>query len=351
MAYTTINKSSDYFKTLLYTGNGSNAHSITGVGFKPDFVWTKNRGSATDHYVHDIVRGVEKALRTNVTTGTYDTSINLQSFDSDGFTVGTQDGLNKSGKDIVSWNWLAGGNSGSSNTDGSITSTVSANTTSGFSVVKWTGSGGNATIGTGLNAVPKMIIVKSLANTTSWMVYHSAIGNNSEIYLNGTNAAAGSSTAWQDTDPTSSVFYVAGGAGDGVNASGDYVAYCFAEKKGFSKFGSYTGNGNADGPFLYCGFKPAMIFLKNASDGAKNWEILDHRRPSSGQNPADDILFPDTSDSESHSQTDRLVDFLSNGVKIRGNSGQMNGSGNNFIFACFAEAPLVGSNNVPANAR
>ena len=183
------------------------------------------------------------------------------------------------------------------------------------------------------------------------MVYHSAIGNNSEIYLNGTNAAAGSSTAWQDTDPTSSVFYVAGGAGDGVNASGDYVAYCFADIKGFSKFGSYEGNANADGAFLYCGFKPAFIIIKNADDGSKNWVMLDNKRPSTGQNPADDILFPNTSGAESSSQTDRLVDFVSNGVKIRATSTQMNGSGNTHIFMAFAEEPLVSSNNIPATAR
>ena len=351
MAYTTINKSSDYFKTLLYTGNGSDAHSITGVGFKPDFVWTKNRGSATDHYVHDIVRGVEKAIRTNVTSGTYDTSINLQSFDSDGFTVGTQDGLNKSGKDIVSWNWLAGGSQGSSNTDGTINTTyTSVNTTSGFSICQWEGTGANATIGHGLGAVPKMYIVKNLDATNDWNVYHHTIGNTHRLFLNTTQAKEDNASAWNDTSPTSSVFSV--GTNTNVNQSGStMIAYVFAEKQGFSKFGSYTGNGNADGPFLFCGFKPSFLLLKNASDGAKNWEMLDNRRPSSGQNPADDILFPDTSDAESHSQTDRLLDFVSNGIKIRGNSAQMNGSGNTFIYMAFAEAPLVGSNNVPATAR
>ena len=351
MAYITF-QPKDHFKTLLYTGNGSDGHSITGVGFKPDFVWTKNRGSATDHYVHDIVRGVEKSIRTNVITGTYDTSINLQSFDSDGFTVGTQDGLNKSGKDIVSWNWLAGGSQGSSNTDGTINTTyTSANTTSGFSISTYTGTGSSGTIGHGLGVAPKFVIVKSLTSSTWWMLYHASLGNDKEFYLNSTNAAS-SSVTWNSTTPTSSVISLNPAGGSGVNVSGvNYVCYSFAEKKGFSKFGSYTGNGNANGPFLFCGFKPAMIFLKNTSDGAKNWEILDHRRPSSGQNPADDILFPDTSDAESHSQTDRLVDFLSNGVKIRGTSGQMNGSGNTFVYMAFAEEPLVSSNGIPATAR
>jgi hypothetical protein len=350
MAYTTINKSSDYFNTKLYTANNT-GQSITGLNFQPDWTWIKSRDNTEKHTLQNVITGTGYELTTQDGSAQNPTTTSITSFNSDGFTVGSADNVNDGSLNYVSWNWKANG-TGVSNTDGSITSTVSANTTSGFSIVKWTGSGGNATIGTGLNAVPKMIIVKSLANATSWMVYHSAIGNNSEIYLNGTNANAGSSTAWQDTDPTSSVFYVGGGAGDGVNASGDYIAYCFADVQGFSKVGgSYIGNGNADGAFIYTGFKPAMIFLKNASDGAKNWEIIDNRRPSTGQNPADDILFPDTSDAEASSQTDRLVDFVSNGVKIRGNSGQLNGNGNTFIFACFAEAPLVGSNNVPANAR
>ena len=162
MPYTTINKSSDHFNIKLYVGNGSDGHSITGVGFKPDWVWTKNRDHAADHYEHDIVRGVEKAIRPNVASGPYDTCINLQSFDTDGFTVGTQDGLNKSGDNIVSWNWLAGGNAGSSNSSGSTSSTVSANTTSGFSIVKYTGNGSVSTVGHGLGVAPKLIIVKRL---------------------------------------------------------------------------------------------------------------------------------------------------------------------------------------------
>jgi len=341
----------DYFNTVLYNGTGS-SQSITGVGFQPDWLWQKSRSNSQDGRIFDAVRGGSKVIYPSLTNAESTDAQLITSFDSDGFTMGSAGGnVNDSGTTNVAWNWRASGTSGSSNTDGSITSTVSASTTSGFSVVKWTASGGNATIGHGLGAVPKMIIVKSLANATSWMVYHSAIGNNSEIYLNGTNAAAGSSTAWQDTDPTSSVFYVAGGAGDGVNASGDYIAYCFAEKKGFSKFSSYVGNGNANGGFLYCGFKPAFLLLKNSSDGAKNWEMLDNKRPSTGQNPADDILFPDTADAESSSQTDRLVDFVSNGVKIRGNSAQMNGNGNTHIFMAFAEEPLVASNGTPATAR
>ena len=230
MAYTTINKSTDHFNTLLYTGNGSNAHAITGVGFKPDFVWTKNRDHAADHYIHDIVRGVEKAIRPNVTSGTYDTSINLQSFDTDGFTVGTQDGLNKNGDNIVSWNWLAGGSQGSSNTDGSINTTyTSVNATAGISISSYTGTGATATVGHGLGVAPKVVLIKGTSNTGSWGMYHSSIGETKKIILN-TTAAEASSGWMNNTAPTNSVFTVINDA-DVVSNGYTYVAYCFAEKK------------------------------------------------------------------------------------------------------------------------
>ena len=267
---------------------------------------------------------------------------------SDGFTVGNNNAINGNGNNLVSWNWKANG-SGSSNTDGSITSTVSASTTSGFSVVKWTGSGGNATIGHGLGAVPKMIIIKSLANTTFWMVYHSAIGNNSEIYLNRADyGASASSTAWQDTDPTSSVFYVGGGAGDGVNASGDYVAYVFADVQGFSKFGSYTGNGNADGPMIYTGFKPAF-FLWKRSNSTGGWYQMDSVRDT--YNPVEKTLGANDASAESAFGTGNDTDFCSNGLKIRSTGGDINTSGGSYIFMAFAEEPLVSSNAIPATAR
>ena len=346
MAYTTINKSTDYFNTNLYTGNDTTNNQS--VGLTPDLVWVKCRNNAVpSHYWVDKVRGDKKYISSNATTAEQTDS---HTFDlvSGGFNLAGGNGwTNVTGRTYASWNWKANG-AGSSNTDGSVTSTVSASTTSGFSVVKWTGSGGNATIGHGLGAVPKMIIVKSLANTTSWMVYHSAIGNNSEIYLNGTNAAAGSSTAWQDTDPTSSVFYVAGGAGDGVNASGDYIAYCFAEKKGFSKFGSYTGNGSADGSFIYTGFKPAFLMLKKTS-GTGDWFINDVKRNTF--NVVNTQLYPNLSVVEENTSATQL-DILSNGFKLRGTSANALNSGNDtYIYIAFAEEPLVSSNGVPATAR
>ena len=342
MAYTTINKSTDHFNTLLYVGNGSNAHAITGVGFKPDFVWTKNRDHAADHYVHDIVRGVEKAIRPNVASGTYDTSINLQSFDTDGFTLGTQDGLNKSGDNIVSWNWLAGGSQGSSNTDGSTNTTyTSVNTTAGISISKWTPSGSAETVGHGLGAVPKMIITKNLGASQDWFTYHHGMGNTKYLRLNATNTPATDSNAWNNTSPTSSVFSVGSQFG-----GSDYVAYCFAEKTGFSKFGKYTGNGNDDGTFVYTGFRPAFVLLKNTTTDGEWWVINDNKR--NPNNIVDKDLFSNNSNVEAvHSRQD----FVSNGFKFKSTANNSNKSGNIYIYMAFAEAPLVGSNNIPATAR
>ena len=359
MAYTTINKSSDYFNTTLYTSNnGSSPRTITGVGHNPDMIWIKNRDSASyNHVLSDNVRGIGKIIQPDTTVAESSNSGagTITATNSDGFVL-TAGSSNLSNYDVgtnkqVIWSWKANG-AGSSNTDGTITSTVSANTTSGFSIVKWTGTASAGTIGHGLGVAPKVVLVKRYSTSGGgWLMQHGDLtGATYVVKLSATSVEENDGANFNSAFPTSSVFSVYNS--NNTNKSGDlHIAYCFAEKQGYSKFGSYTGNGNANGPFLYCGFKPAMIFLKNINDGAKNWEIIDNKRPSSGQNPADDILFPDTSDAESASQTDRLVDFVSNGIKIRGNSGQLNGNGNKFIYLAFAEASLVGSNNVPANAR
>tara|TARA_R100000149_G_scaffold479_1_gene154 strand:- start:236 stop:1273 length:1038 start_codon:yes stop_codon:yes gene_type:complete len=345
MAYITF-QPHDHFKTLLYVGNGSDGHSVTGVGFKPDFVWTKNRDHAADNYIHDIVRGVEKAIRTNNNSATYDTSINLQSFDSDGFTLGTQDGLNKNGDNIVSWNWLAGGSQGSSNTDGSINTTyTSVNTTSGFSISTYTGTGSNATIGHGLGAVPQVVICKRLNSTGNWISYFKEVGEARYLYLDTTDAFTTNSTVWNDTAPTNQVFSV-GTASNCNSSGGTYVAYCFAEKKGFSKFGGYTGNNNVDGNFIYLGFKPAWFLVKNTGSGSESWHLYDSKRL--GYNPAHARLYPNLSNVEA---AETKLDFVSNGVKIRSaGDGHLNSS-STFIYMAFAEEPLVSSNNVPATAR
>ena len=345
MPYTTIDKPTDYFNTVLWSGNSS-TQSITGVGFQADFVWIKDRSGGNDHQILDSVRGATKALSSNRTDlNTF--SDGLTSFDSDGYSLGNNTRYNASGSNYVGWNWLAGGTA-SSNSDGSTTSSVSANTTSGFSIVKFTGTGSATTLGHGLGAVPKWILVKTLDRTENWVVYH--VGNDASapedksIRLDGTNAVQDNSGHFNDTAPTSSVFSVGNGAG--VNPSGeDQIAYCFAEKKGYSKFGTYKGNSNADGPFVYTGFKPSFIIGKVSSD-TNDWFMFDNKR--STFNAIDDSLFPNKSDAES---TSHVIDFLSNGFKIRDSDGTVNSTGNTYIYMAFAESPFVSSKGIPTTAR
>ena len=348
MSYTTINKSSLHMNTKLYTGTGS-SNSVTGVGFQPDWVWIKDRGSNANHHLFDAVRGVTKDIISNSSNAQGTDAQKLTAFGADGFTVGTNGNVNGSSANMVSWNWKAGTGQGSSNTDGSINTTyTSVNTTSGFSISQYTGTGSNATIGHGLGAVPKMIIVKNTSTTDSWMVYHVGSGSNAYLHLETTNAALSPSTAqFQATTPTSSLFYV--GTADGTNkSSSNMIAYCFAEKTGYSKFGSYTGNGNADGKFIYTGFKPAFVLFKGSTI-AENWWMFDTKRSES--NVANDGLIASTSNSEYSNNATFKIDILSNGFKMRSTDSFANSSGNTYIFMCFAEAPLVGSNNVPCTAR
>ena len=345
MAYTTINKSTDYFNTKLYTGNGS-TNAITGVGFQPDLTYIKCRTDSYNPTMFDAVRGATKRLYThsNAEEGTVANS--LTSFNSDGFTLGADGNVNYAPETFVSWNWKANG-AGSANTDGSINSTAtSANTTAGFSIVKYTGNGSNpSTVGHGLGAVPKFIITKRLSgDTASIHCYHAGIGNAHDIYLNGANAKA-SNTTWNNTTPTSSVFTV---NNIDVNVSGaPYIAYCFAEKAGYSKFGSYTGNGNADGSFIYLGFKPAFFMIKRTDGSGDKWRLWDNAR--SPFNLVDDSLAPNESSVE-YDDTSVSLDFLSNGVKMKmSGGGAGNGSGETYIYMAFGQS-LVGSNNVPCTA-
>ena len=343
MAYTTINKSSDYFNTVLYTGNGS-TQSITGVGFQPDWVWVKDRTNSYEHAIFDAVRGVTKRLSSNATTAETTEANGLTAFGTDGFSVGSTSNVNYNGYNFASWNWKANGQ-GSSNTDGSISSTVSANTTAGFSIVKWTGTGSASTVGHGLGVAPKCVIMKNLDDASGhWWVYHNSIGAGQRLLLNLTNASGANTDFVNNTAPTTSVFSV---KNESNNTSGnDIIAYCFADKTGFSKFGSYTGNGNADGSFIYTGFKPAMVIIKLYSTGAENWRIFDNKRI--GYNPNNYKLYPSLNSAEG---TSDLIDIYSNGFKPRTTSIESNGSGNGYIYMAFAEAPLVGSNNVPCTAR
>jgi len=275
MSYTNgLDKPTDYFNTVLYTGNGG-TNAITGVGFQPDLVWNKQRNGTNSHYLFNAITGTGKFLKSNSTDAEGTNTDTVTSFDSDGFTLGSAAGNNGSGNTMVSWNWLADNTSGSSNTDGSITSTVSANTTSGFSIVSWSGSDANGTIGHGLGSAPRVIIIKNRGSAEQWYVYHESMGNGNKLTLNDTSAQSSAVDWWQDTSPTNLVFYVSGV--DGINGANNMIAYCFAEKKGFSKFGSYTGNGSTDGTFVYTGFKPAMVIIKRTS-GADRWVISDNKR-------------------------------------------------------------------------
>jgi hypothetical protein len=351
MAYTTINKGSSYFNTVLYTGDGTNSKAITGVGFQPDWLWIKIRsGSDQEHVLVDAVRGATKSLESDTTDVEETTSNTVASLNSDGFTLGTtpRNRVNQSGSTYVAWNWLANNTSGSSNTAGTITSTVAANTTAGFSIVGYTGNAtAGATVGHGLGVVPKMIILKRRTGSAEdWYVYHGSLANTEVLRLNLANAKA-TRADFNNTTPTSTVFTI--NSTDNVNASGSpFIAYCFADVKGFSKFGSYTGNGSTDGTFIYTGFSPAFVMFKNTTTANRQWYMMDNKRNTF--NVANIVLAANQADDESWWGTGNNIDFLSNGIKIRSDS-DINNSGDNFIYMTFAQNPFVTSGGIPVTAR
>ena len=344
MSYTTINKPSDYFNTKLYTGTGSAGQAQTGIGFQPDLVWTKSRDNAYPHQWYDVIRGVTKRIQSNDTSAEATQSNGLTSFDSDGFTVGDASGTGVNTATYASWNWKANG-TGVANTDGSISSTVSANTTSGFSIVSYTGTGANATVGHGLGVAPSMVITKRRSSTDDWIVWNKGLTNPaSYLYLNSTNAEMGSVAAYQNITPTANLLYP--GTDSRTNNNGEtYTSYCFADVQGYSKFGSYVGNGNADGTFVYTGFKPAFVMVKR-TDSTGSWIMSDGTRDPI--NAVDNYLSANNSNVESDFDH---ADFLSNGIKFRTTNDGWNLSGGSYIFMAFAEAPLVGTNGVTAKGR
>jgi hypothetical protein len=344
MAYTTIDKPDDYFTTTVYTGNGSTL-SISSLEFSPDFVWIKNRNIVSNHVLFDTVRGTTLSLESE-STASESIRSGITSFDSNGFTLGSNGNSNANGNSHASWSWRGSDSSAVSNTDGSITSTVSANTTSGFSIVSWTGTGANATVGHGLGVAPKMIIIKDRSNTRNWQVYHAGYGNTGSGQLNLTNAFSADGM-FQNTTPTSSVFSV--GTSVNVNASGaNIIAYCFADVKGYSKFGSYTGNGNNDGTFVYTGFKPAFVLSKCSSAAGEDWNLNDNKRP--GFNVIQNALLANSTSAEVTASYQAL-DFTSNGFKWRGSNDRVNGSGKTYIYMAIAENPFVTSTSIPTTAR
>ncbi len=343
MAYTTINKSSLHMNTKLYTGTGS-SNALTGINFQPDLTWIKKRDGTNYHVLTDAVRLATKQMYSNDSGAEQTVAEGLKSFDSDGFTLGTNGDTNGSGGSYVGWNWKANG-AGSTNYDGSINSTVSVNQSAGFSIVTYSGNATTgATIGHGLNSVPKMIIVKSRTNGADWWgTYHHSLGNTKAVWINDNNIQQ-TRTYWNNTSPTSSVFTVSNERS--VNGSGEtFVAYCFADVAGYSKFGSYVGTSSTDGAFIYLGFKPTFFMAKSVSNSTENWYMFDNKRE--GYNPENRDLYADLTAVEGSAD---WLDFVSNGVKFRYNSAGLNGSSNTYIYMAFGQS-LVGSNNVPCTAR
>ena len=340
----------DYFNTVLWTGNGADDRSISGVGFQPDFVWLKQRNGTNYHTIVDSSRGATKRLFTNATEAESTDADSLQAFESDGFQVGTTGSMNGNTNTFVAWNWKANGGTTSSNTDGSITSTVQANTDAGFSIVTFTGNNTNdATIGHGLGTTPAMIITKNRDDSVHWRVWHKDLQSTYTFYLSSnlySFAPSAHSNGYIKTVGSSTYStYQANVDSNGVNGASDaMVAYCFAEVEGYSKFGSYTGNGSTDGTFVHLGFRPAFLMYKR-TDSTGNWLIDDNKTQTF--NPDSNYLLADSSDAEGDTTTNtagHVFDMLSNGFKMRNTNSARNANGGTFIYMAFAEAPFKYAN-------
>ena len=328
-----------------YTGTGASLainNAVNGVSFQPDWVWAKSRSYADNNVLDDSVRGVQTTLISNSTAAEYSDTTGLTSFNSNGFTINSASRWNSSAATYVAWQWKAGGTA-VSNTFGSITSQVSANTTAGFSIVTYTGTGSTATVGHGLTVAPQMIIVKRRnASGDDWPVYHVGLTSAAyRIYLDTTGAQVNDPTGFMNsTAPTSSVFTV--GSNGSINGSGGtYVAYCFAPVAGYSAFGSYTGNGSSDGTFVYTGFRPKCLLFKQSSAAGEYWHLMDTTR--SPYNGVDLDLYPNLSQAEG-TYSPPALDLLSNGFKFRTSNSAWNGSGATYIYACWAENPFKYAN-------
>jgi hypothetical protein len=331
-----INKPNQHFDINLYSGN-SGTQTITNSGlFQPDFVWSKCRNVGRSHRLCNSVGGSTKEMYSDVGDAEQ-TDGSMTSFTSTGFNLNNATGsqYNTSGENYVSWQWKAGGTA-VTNTAGSITSQVSANPTAGFSVVTFTGNNSTGTVGHGLGAAPRMIIQKPRSASGSWAVYHASIGASNAVWLNLTDASSSYPTVWNSTDPTSSVYSVGSYMGTAT-----YVAYCFAQVAGYSAFGSYTGNGSADGPFVYTGFRPRFVMIKQSSS-SNYWWLKDSAR--SPANQANLRIAPNLSNTEADDSSFNGADFLSNGFKLRGTDTTTNQSSGTYIYMAFAEAPFKYAN-------
>ena len=354
MAYTTIDDGSAYFQTVLYTGN-EQARDITFDGnsdLQPDWVWGKIRTQTYSHRSFDSVRGTGKGLHNDTNEAEFTQNANVSAFNSDGFSLGNDNGMNSDGDTHVAWNWKAG-TSVSGNTTGSGTAkayTGSVSTTAGFSIIRYLGNGTDGhTIPHHLGVTPKMIIVKSTAGSQSWIVLPPVTdGHDKDLKLDDTSVL-GDSDVWNNVAPSSTVFSVGSNAVMNANDVA-LISYSFAEKQGYSKFSSYTGNGNADGTFVYTGFKPAFFMIKRTTGSGYDWLMYDNKRQVSF-NVIDDFLNASSNAAETTGNANQSLDFLSNGVKHRGNGASSNGDGVVYIYMAFAENPFTTSTGVPGTAR
>ena len=353
MAYTTIDNPELYFQVKLYTGTGSeNAITLDGdTDMQPDLVWIKCRSDADNHPIHDSIRGATNVVHSDTTDAEYAVAQGLKSFDSDGFTLGTSNFANQSSRTFVAWCWKAGSafsNDASATSIGDIDSSGSASTTAGFSICSYTGSGSAGDeIKHGLDKTPEMLIFRNRTTTITWIVGSKPSEFTNILFLQSTDAATDDSNAFNDTDPTSSVFTLGGDAGTGTNeTSSNFVCYAFASIQGYSKIGSYTGNGSTASPFIFLGFRPAFVLIRNV-DSVEGWHIFDNKRD--GYNAENRRLYPHSDEAEANAS--QTIDMLSNGFKVRSSTEGLNKSGDTIIFAAFAEAPFVNSNGVPCNAR
>jgi hypothetical protein len=343
----TINNGATVMAASTYTGTGAtqsivnSGNNAAATSFKPDLVWIKGRNVVSNNVLIDSVRGASVLLSSDQTAAESSATALFSSINSNGFTVtGTSAATNQSGETLIGWQWQAGQGTTSSNTNGSITSTVSVNASAGFSVVTYTGTGANATVGHGLGVQPKMVIIKDRNDVTNWAVNHVSIwsAGTGVLYLNLTNASSADATFWNSTNPTTSVIYL--GTNASVNGSGKQnVAYCWSEVAGYSKFGSYTGNGSTDGPFIYCGFRPRFIMTKDSTSGVTNWIIQDTSRDP--YNLSATTLAPNSTAAEAIFGSSQGIDILSNGFKVRLGGAPINITGNTMIFAAFAENPFT----------
>ena len=358
MAYTTIDDPSAHFQTALYTGDGSSSNAITNGGnsdLQPDWIWIKDRVATNGHGLQDTTRGIAKVIFANGDDSEDQyTNTMVSSVQSDGFTVPNNSNSNTNTNNYVAWQWKANGGTTSSNNDGSYTSTVQANTTAGFSIVKYGDASSfsastPATVGHGLGRTPKWILIKNLDGTRSWGVHHVSNGAGKIMYLDLTNGVASSTGFDNGTLPSSTVFTVNTlNVANGNNL--EYIAYCFADIQGYSKFGSYTGNANADGPFVYTGFKPAWVLIRNTEDG-EGWMLHDTTvdDATATGNPVERRF--QVNENQAEVGTTNAFDFVSNGFKVRTDTTSHNGSGHNIIYMAFAEHPFVSSKGVPVTAE